>query len=44
VLALTHPPARIQPWRGPVRGFSFTRDVQPVLDKFFAKAFCFFPD
>ncbi len=25
--------ADITPWKGPARGFSFTRDVQPVLDK-----------
>lgn len=33
-LALQHPPAEIQPWHGPVRGFSFKREVQPVLDKY----------
>jgi len=27
-------PANIEPWRGPVRGFSFQREVQPVLDKY----------
>ena len=27
-------PAEITPWRGPVRGFSFEREVQPVLDKY----------
>jgi hypothetical protein len=27
-------PSRIKPWRGPVRGFSWDREVQPVLDKF----------
>ncbi|MHC4328226.1 MAG: SUMF1/EgtB/PvdO family nonheme iron enzyme [Planctomycetota bacterium] len=26
--------AEIEPWRGPVRGFSFGREVQPVLDKY----------
>lgn len=26
------PPAEIQPWYGPTRGFSFEREVQPVLD------------
>lgn len=26
--------SEITPWRGPARGFSFPRDVQPVLDKF----------
>jgi formylglycine-generating enzyme required for sulfatase activity/uncharacterized protein YifN (PemK superfamily) len=25
-------PARIEPWRGPARGFDFAREVQPVLD------------
>lgn len=27
-------PAEIRLWHGPVRGFSFEREVQPVLDKF----------
>ncbi|MBL7153800.1 MAG: SUMF1/EgtB/PvdO family nonheme iron enzyme [Phycisphaerae bacterium] len=27
-------PAEIEPWNGPVRGFSFAREVQPVLDKY----------
>lgn len=27
-------PYEIKPWRGPARGFSFKREVQPVLDKF----------
>jgi formylglycine-generating enzyme required for sulfatase activity len=27
-------PTEIVPWRGPARGFSFKRDVQPVLDKY----------
>ncbi|MDD2460682.1 MAG: SUMF1/EgtB/PvdO family nonheme iron enzyme [Kiritimatiellae bacterium] len=31
-LALLKPPAKIQPWLGPARGFSFNREVQPVLD------------
>jgi formylglycine-generating enzyme required for sulfatase activity len=26
-------PAAIEPWHGPARGFSFVREVQPVLDK-----------
>jgi len=26
--------SEITPWRGPVRGFSFEREVQPVLDKY----------
>ncbi len=33
-LALQRPASEITPWRGPVRGFSFDREVQPVLDKF----------
>jgi len=32
-LALSKPPAEITPWHGPVRGFSFVREVQPVLDR-----------
>ena len=32
-LAATRPPAEIQPWHGPPRGFSFRREVQPVLDR-----------
>ena len=27
-------PTEIELWRGPVRGFSFEREVQPVLDKY----------
>ncbi|HUT14552.1 MAG TPA: hypothetical protein VMY42_28960, partial [Thermoguttaceae bacterium] len=33
-LAAKRAPSRIQPWLGPVRGFSFALDVQPVLDKY----------
>jgi len=33
-LAATRPPSRIEPWYGPVRGFSFTRELQPVLDRY----------
>jgi len=33
-IAFRKPPAEITPWRGPARGFSFKRDVQPVLDKY----------
>ena len=33
-LALGRAPSEIKPWRGPVRGFSFVHEVQPVLDKF----------
>ncbi len=32
--ALAGKPAPIQPWHGPVRGFSWDREVQPVLDKY----------
>ena len=28
------PPAKPQQWHGPTRGFSFLREVQPVLDKY----------
>jgi hypothetical protein len=28
------PPQTIRPWFGPARGFSFDREVQPVLDKY----------
>ena len=31
--ALDRRPAGIEPWFGPVRGFSFEREVQPVLDR-----------
>lgn len=31
-LAISQPPAAVTPWHGPPRGFSFERDVQPVLD------------
>ena len=33
-LALLHPPRDLQEWNGPPRGFSFAREVQPVLDRF----------
>jgi formylglycine-generating enzyme required for sulfatase activity len=32
-LALADPPAQIQPWYGPPRGFSYRREVQPVIDR-----------
>lgn len=32
-LAFTRPPSEIKPWHGPARGFSFAREVQPVLDR-----------
>ena len=31
--AVQRPPSEITPWYGPMRGFSFNREVQPVLDK-----------
>lgn len=31
-LALDAPPAEITPWHGPTRGFSYAREVQPVID------------
>jgi len=34
VMALQSPPQEIQPWYGPTRGFSFDREVQPVLDHY----------
>ncbi|MHC4305220.1 MAG: SUMF1/EgtB/PvdO family nonheme iron enzyme [Planctomycetota bacterium] len=34
VLAASRRPVEIDPWRGPPRGFSFKREVQPVLDKY----------
>ena len=33
-VAATHRPFEIEPWYGPTRGFSFKREVQPVLDKY----------
>ncbi len=33
-LALARPVREITRWRGPLRGFSFVREVQPVLDKY----------
>jgi formylglycine-generating enzyme required for sulfatase activity len=32
--AFTQPPVPILPWYGPARGFSFAREVQPVLNKY----------
>ncbi|MEI7732354.1 MAG: SUMF1/EgtB/PvdO family nonheme iron enzyme [Verrucomicrobiota bacterium] len=32
-LAAMNKPMAITPWNGPVRGFSFDREVQPVLDR-----------
>jgi formylglycine-generating enzyme required for sulfatase activity len=33
-LALAQPPAEIAPWWGGARGFAFTNEVQPVLDRY----------
>jgi formylglycine-generating enzyme required for sulfatase activity len=33
-LAASRRPVEIEPWRGPPRGFSFKREVQPVLDEY----------
>ncbi|MDP6634215.1 MAG: SUMF1/EgtB/PvdO family nonheme iron enzyme [Phycisphaerae bacterium] len=33
-MASAKPPLKITPWRGRARGFSFKREVQPVLDKY----------
>jgi formylglycine-generating enzyme required for sulfatase activity len=33
-LAVLHKPTEIDSWYGPTRGFSFKREVQPVLDKY----------
>ena len=33
-IALASPPRTITPWHGPPRGFSFAREVQPVLDRY----------
>ncbi|MBM3859223.1 MAG: hypothetical protein FJ395_06190 [Verrucomicrobia bacterium] len=35
-LAMRRAPSAIAPWNGPERGFSFRREVQPVLDKYCA--------
>lgn len=32
--AMLREPSSIEPWYGPMRGFSFRREVQPVLDKY----------
>jgi len=34
ILAAAHKAVDITPWYGPARGFSFKREVQPVLDKY----------
>jgi formylglycine-generating enzyme required for sulfatase activity len=33
-IAARRPPSEITPWHGPARGFSFAREVQPVLDRY----------
>ncbi len=33
-VASTRAPSEIKPWYGPTRGFSFKREVQPVLDRY----------
>jgi len=33
-IAAVREPSEIEPWYGPARGFSFKREVQPVLDKY----------
>ena len=33
-IATGKPPSAIRPWYGPMRGFSFDREVQPVLNKY----------
>jgi len=33
-IAALRPAREIDPWRGPVRGFDFAREVQPVLDRY----------
>jgi formylglycine-generating enzyme required for sulfatase activity len=33
-IAMRRAPSELEPWKGPERGFSFKRDVQPVLDKY----------
>lgn len=33
-LALSKPPEPIRPWYGEVRGFSYEREVQPVIDRY----------
>jgi hypothetical protein len=33
-IAVRRAPSEIDPWYGPVRGFSFAREVQPVLDRY----------
>ena len=32
-LAMKRPPLKLRPFYGPTRGFSFTREIQPILDR-----------
>jgi len=32
-MAMRQPPAKIKPWYGPMRGFAYGREVQPVIDR-----------
>ncbi len=32
-MAMRRPPAKIKPWYGPMRGFAYAREVQPVIDR-----------
>lgn len=32
--AFSRPPSEITPWRGPTRGFSYKREVQPVINRY----------
>jgi len=33
-LAVTRPPSKITPWYGQTRGFDYSREVQPVIDRY----------
>jgi formylglycine-generating enzyme required for sulfatase activity len=33
-LAVNQPPAAIEPWYGQLRGFDYSREVQPVIDRY----------
>jgi len=33
-LAVSLPPSQITPWYGPTRGFDYSREVQPVVDRY----------
>ncbi|NOZ21443.1 MAG: SUMF1/EgtB/PvdO family nonheme iron enzyme [Planctomycetes bacterium] len=36
-IAARHFPSDIKPWHGPTRGFSYPREVQPVIDRYCVK-------